>query len=170
MITIVSERSNGDYKAPTVTRQFSVGRAFTSLVKYELGFGGKVVAIEPTKLSTRTLVLACVDDTHFSGPETEMAVLNQAAATFVQIKNNPGVKEALVDRVMATTQGVPLLVAHGHGLIMGQPIAKAVAALAVAKDPSDFKAITALKENDLYALVELVLDGSSLVEALKLTA
>lgn len=167
MITIVSERRNGSFQAPTVTRQVSVGLAFTSLVKYELGFGGKVTSIDRGGLSLRTLVMACVDDTRFTGPEEEMAVLNRAAATFVQIKNEPSVKDALVDRVMETTQGVPLLVAHGHGLIMGQPVARAVAALAVAKNPSDFKALTALKENDLFALVELVLDGSPLEEALK---
>lgn len=77
MIHITNSRVNGG--PPDVIEQDKPGpRAFTSLVQYELGYGGRVIEIEPTRLVAQTRVMDTVDTVTFSGPEDEMRPLYTA--------------------------------------------------------------------------------------------
>lgn len=56
----------------------STDEALITLLKYELGYGGRPVDITPTRVTVVTHVLSCEDTTHFEDSEADMLPIHQA--------------------------------------------------------------------------------------------
>jgi hypothetical protein len=73
--------------------------AFDDMVRFELGYGGQVIALEQAKVTIRTCIMSCVDETTFSGSEQDMAPLIEVAALWLRIRADAGLQDRLLSRV-----------------------------------------------------------------------
>lgn len=155
MIHVTNSRVNGG--PPHITEQDKPGpRAFTSLVQYELGYGGRAIEVEPARVVVQTRVMDTVDTVTFSGPEDEMRPLYTVAALHSLVLRQQ--REAIVQN--AADQSVqlnlsPLLLSMSAGFLTGIPSTKA-AVLTFLQVPVDWLtdlAPTSLE--DLCAVAEV---------------
>lgn len=117
-IRITFERTNGTYKCPASVDERSIENAVESLLIYEIGYGGSVIDITPTKVVVRTYVMACVDVTQYEGAEKDMEPLVAIAIAAARLQKEP-LSDSVIDQVMQFTGGKPLIVMLGAGLITG---------------------------------------------------
>lgn len=113
--------------------------AYRNLVKHELGFGAHVIGLSETEVKTRVSFLGCVDDTVFSGPKEEMALLVEAVAIHLTVRGESQVLDKLIKAtctVLASAtpgnQGVPeeeqrispLIASLAGGMVLGEMVMK----------------------------------------------
>lgn len=158
MIKVTSERNNG-CQGPTMISERTVGRSLMSLCKFELGFGGRLIEVKPTKLVTLTHVMSCEDRTTFEGPEKEMKTLSLAALLFMNMSKTG--ESELMDRMIEFTGGRPLLITAFGGLsevLHRVPISLAAAALAVGFVETDIKPLSKMDLDDSYAAMDVAFE------------
>jgi len=84
-------------------------QALTSLVVFELGYGGRITEVAAVdgqiSIAVLTKILQCVDTTVFSGSEAEMNVLLEFLSYYVAILKNrdsPRLKESVFKALVGT--------------------------------------------------------------------
>lgn len=85
MIEYTTTRYDGRYEH-TIKRSLTQGRAVISLIRFELGFGGTVTHITPTKVVVQTPVFGKMDVTAFEGGKEEMRPLVEGTQVFHSLK------------------------------------------------------------------------------------
>jgi hypothetical protein len=135
MISVWGERFNGELHRDVPPRHNkSIQDALNSLVKYELGYGGRVANIfevgENIQIKTVTQVLACIDTTWFEGSREEMLPLVTACHLWSQVVQK-GTPEGLIDQLMKVTEGNPMLLTMTAPLLIGGSRVKGISLLAM---------------------------------------
>lgn len=89
MITLHQSRFDGyeDHQYPVQERK--VVQALWSALHFELGFGGRVVDFEPTRIVIRTPVFGKVDTSTFTGSKEEMRLLAEGVGLFLAANRRP---------------------------------------------------------------------------------
>lgn len=139
---------------------------------YEIAYGGRVVELSETKVTTKTQIMNCVDYTDFSGPKEEMEVLVAVAALCVKhdARNHPASFDAAAEQTRRVTGGNPLLVKLGGDYILGQFSIRNVLA-AVLGFEDKIEAFSHLSLKDAIAAAMLAYSGDcSIDEALELAS
>ncbi len=161
MILVEYRRFNGA-EAPVMVHTRTSADALTSLVKYEIGFGGRIIEVTATRVVVSTTVLGCKDVVIFSGDVEEMRrlVLAAQAATYVfsEKESVRALAEGTIDAMKqcgADEHGRmrPFLSAHLAPLIAGGAVGKI--ALFAAMEVEDDSALRRLSPLSLDQLVEL---------------
>ena len=122
MISNTNQRFNGEDHPPIVRKQ-SVNDALESLVIYELGYGGKIIKIEHTKLVIFTQVLGAQDTVTFEGPEDEMLPLLKFCAVYAQVSDHDEINKAVINNALnrlGPLSGKPLFVTGALPMFVGQ--------------------------------------------------
>jgi hypothetical protein len=87
MIRIENRRSKGGVPGfDAYPQEVDKWQALKSLAIYELGFGGFVWGVSPTKIVIKTHFLSDVDINTFTGPEDEMKLLVEFIACHLTLK------------------------------------------------------------------------------------
>jgi hypothetical protein len=169
MISVYSQRIRGN-ESPfsPITKELSSEAALEEFIIYELGYGGQITDVTKISVTVVTYVMSCQDTTTYSGSPLEMKRLIAAAVTSMMVRNDPKVKDILVDRVYKATQGVPLLVVLSSGMITGNLVAQ-IATIVAFDLQESLEDLKKLSVKTLFAIGSLVSEGTcSLQEALKL--
>src|SRR3990167_9526311 len=82
-------------------------KALENMVLFELGFGGFVTDLSPTKVVVETHVLGKKDTTIFEGPPEEMEFIVKVAAHHVMIRRDETMRSALVEGAVAFLGTLP---------------------------------------------------------------
>lgn len=180
MITVEFRRFNGG-ETPAMTHQKTAAAALTSLVKYEIGFGGRITEVDATRIVACTVVMGCIDTVIFTGSPEEMQRLVRAAEMVTIIYGARNTREVLAESTASVIGGVckergegmrPFCVAHLAPLITGGGVAKVAlfAAMDVEDKPTALR-LSLLSLDDLVELAEIAQgSGTSLIEAARALA
>lgn len=155
-------------------KEMTPDQAIESFLIYEVGYGGVVTKLTATEVVIVTKVLACTDTTTFSGTEEEMALLHKFAELAVvldphQKDYNRPLFDAAINLIEKWSDGVPLLVAMGHGMTFGTVSVAMILGFMVPDEPPEVhKALVKANKKDALAAVLLALRGAcTLREALE---
>jgi hypothetical protein len=161
MIIVEYRRFNGA-EAPVMVHERTKSAALTSLIKYEIGFGGRIIEVTPTRVVVTTTVLGCKDVVIFSGDAEEMRRLvlaaQAAACVFAEKESVRALAKGTIDAMKkcgADEHGRmrPFLSAHLVPLIAGGAVGKI--ALLSAMEVEGETAVRRLSPLSLDMLVEL---------------
>ena len=144
-------------------REDSVVGALGSLMLFEIGYGGKVVAINQTKIITETRIFSCVDTMIFEGEEREMEPLLRGVYYAVQAQHEEGFTDSSVDyqiRLLGEEiKGVPFYVAMTYPFVVGR-VARPAMMLALGyAEEEDIRAAMHLRTEDMVPALELHRDN-----------
>ena len=158
MITIFNERINGDYVCSPISRDSGLFDAMVSLLKYELGFGGKIVEITKERVKIVTHVLSCVDTTTFSGSEEDMLPLVQATLLWAKLSSDEFVVDEILKKswnMIANKAGTasPLIATKFLPMIVGQSKYIVVMAMIAGIDAVDILKVD--NNSDKLAIIQL---------------
>lgn len=166
MITVENRRLNGGTEAhKPFFNETTVKRALESLLVYELGYGGVIEEITPTKVVVKTRIMSCIDTTIFTGSEEDMAMLVEAAsisldADIVKMvtkdKADNGIADAISTYVLKKTNGNPLLISLGSGMMLGSISIRLIMVI-ILQSKQYAKKLMKLKVDDLFAIFSMVI-------------
>ena len=144
-------------------REDSVVRALGSLMLYEIGYGGRVVAINQTKIITETRIFSCVDTMIFEGEEREMEPLLRGVYFATQAQHEEGFIDSSVDyqiRLLGEEmKGVPLYIEMTYPFVVGR-VARPAMMLALGyAEEEDIRAAMHLRTEDMVPALELHRDN-----------
>jgi hypothetical protein len=173
MITINNLRTRGNEPpfAPIVN-ETSIQKALENLLIYELGYGGIVTDITPTSVTTVSHVMGCVDTTIFTGSEEEMQLLTIAASIAVNRdlveavygKNESGMADAISDYILRVTEGKPLLIEMGSGMLIGKINARLIM-ITMLQSFKNVNRLIGLNASTLFSILCLVLIDKEPIES-----
>lgn len=152
------------------TRICSPEAGVYSILKYELGYGGRVVEAEEDHLVIQTQVLAANDTVTVTLETTEESRLMFTALKYwYDASKEVNQDEALMDKFMKMTGGNAFLVTHGLPVIFGAAKVRRTLLLCMGlgDKPEIVERLQGLEEKDLVAIAELVREGSSWEEAIE---
>jgi hypothetical protein len=155
---VISQRNRGSEKFDPMTSVRTLSDALEYILVYELGYGGQIVSLKETEVTTVTSVMNCIDTTVFKWAKEEHKVVMDVIATYVAIKKASEEKpiyDKLIDQVMAFTGGNPLKIKMAAGVIMGQPAVKATLLHLIGSE-EHLDHLKKLKSKDLFAVFDLV--------------
>lgn len=156
--------------------------ALNSMVVFELGYGGFVTDLSPTKVVVETHILSTKDTTIFEGSKKEMELIVKVAAHHVAIMSDETSRNTLVKKSVdflgnlpKEIGGVPLYIAMMSPFLMGGPSTAVALLFAVGiTDPEVVKTLAPISLKNLMAAVELHLETGAplpeIVREMKLTA
>lgn len=150
---------------PPLVVERTLDSAFNALVTCELAFGCQIKEVMPTRIETVTYVMGCVDTTIIEGSENEMSLLVEASILYLEMQGNRERRyhDAVIDKVMRLTSGIPLLVKMGSDMIMGGMHVRA-ALTGMLGDYTYVAQIMKMKMDDLCTVVLLVRNEDVSVE------
>jgi hypothetical protein len=170
MIEIHASRADAGYVHDVhnyPVRKASLSEAIRSLVRFELGYGGRVVEISETRIKVITIVLSKIDTTIFIGTKEEMEPLLVAVAVFMDGHKLYGM-DRLVNDVMNLTKGKALLVAHASGLIAGGKFVKPATMIALLNNIDHYELLKDAEYDDFLTACELLREGNTIEEVIDL--
>lgn len=131
MIQMTFERIHSGYPTPPICRKATAEEAFGMLVENELGFGGQVLEVTPTRVVVRTNVLSCVDTATFEGNLEEMRHLFEIAAYYSVAMSDKEIFSRTSDKVFRVLDfkgdGVKPLHLHlAGGMLFGASLIVAI--------------------------------------------
>lgn len=142
----------------------SAERALASMVVYELGCGGFVTDLSPTKVVVETHIFGGTKDTTiFNGPKEEMELIVKVAAHHAALMSDETSRSTLVEKAVDFLEtlpkeigGLPLYIAMTTPFIMGGLSAAVALLFAVGiTDLEVVKGLAPISLKDLVAAVEL---------------
>lgn len=150
----------------TLTRTPEAGAY--SILKYELGFGGRVQSIDEKQMTVKTCVLTKVDTVvvefeHDAEYRLMLAMLHHWHQAVEDVDVGE-IAESCVD----TAKGNALLITHGMSLLVGASRVKRalLLALGLADKPKVIERLAQVDDQEIVAVAELVGEGCSYEEAL----
>lgn len=142
----------------------STAEALKSMVVYELGYGGVITELSPTKVVVETHIFGGTKDTTiFEGPKEEMELIVKAAAHHAALIGDEASRNVLIEKSVdflgtlpKEVGGLPLFIAMTAPMIMGEmsTVAALLASVGIT-DPEVVKTLVPISLKDLMAAVEL---------------
>jgi hypothetical protein len=170
-------QKDGQVFGPDVYEK-SLAKTLESLLLYEIGYGGTVTDLMPTKVTVLTRVMGCIDTVTLEGSEEDMELIVEAATLSIATDpyndaNDMKYREAVIDRIMSATSGSPLRIKLMGDMIKGESHLKVLLISLILKEEQTINqygsVLVKLKAKDLFALFTLVrLDNVELSEAIAL--
>lgn len=151
-------RTRGWEKFDPIVNNRSLSQGIEHLMLYEFGYGGFITVLEKCKVSVRTSVMSCVDDTVFEWEKEESAVMLDIISTYVAVKekfSEDKTQDVLNDRVMAVTGGNPLKIKLCSGVITGNPPVRATLMQLIGSE-KHLDQLRKLNTKDLFTVFDLV--------------
>lgn len=177
MIRYLTQRyePDGSLCGDPVIREMTPGHATTSLVRFELGYGGHVTALEPTRVVVRTSMFGRYDITEFSGDAGEMMPLMRALCFWLeaQQKHGPAHVARTADQAVRLGLNRPLMLQMFASLMWSPMVPSAIcvaADLPAEKIHSLLETPQKLDDKQFDPVMELIIDGQPVEEALALLA
>ena len=154
-------------------RTKSISDSLTSILLYEIGYGGNIAFLEPTKVIIVTHVMGCKDTSTFEGTEEDMSLIVEAAA--YSVLTNPvgehASKEytnAVMEQIMGVTKGNPGLLSMAGGILLGGSSLKNTLIM-MCKSPEHNSELGKISNKDLMTIVIMVrLENVSIEDAIAL--
>jgi hypothetical protein len=152
-------RTRGNEKSfdPIVNNK-SLSAGIEHLLVYEFGYGGQITAIEECKITVRTYVMGCVDDTTFEWKEEENKVMHDVISTYAAVKKatqEKPIQDMIVNQIMHITNGKPLSIKMVADFIAGNMPVKATL-LELIGSEKHIDQLKKLKNKDLFPIFDLV--------------
>ncbi len=147
--------------------------ALTSLILYEIAYGGHISALSETSVEVKTDIMSCKDRTVFTGSVEEMRPLYLAAAAAAHVMHVH--KDAIIEgaanalgKLPESVGGNALFVTHSAGLFLGAaPSMIAICAVAT-QDEEEMKLLSSLNLQQAMAVVRLQAENKcALTEAMR---
>ena len=143
-------------------------KALDILINAELRFGAKVIVLEPNRVQVKTVVFGSEDVTTWSGECPEVEILYRIAAFYEWAKSvvlgTPEINQAMMDRLMEFSKGLPLLLVHGSGMVLGRKWAH-IALLAMLTHEKDLNIPVTVCFSDVYtAFCMIYAEGYSVAD------
>lgn len=178
MINYENSQSRNFEQFPSCERELSAEKALRCLVAEELGFGGSVVGLLPTKVIVEQDILNWKNIATFTGSQKEMEFIFNVAAHHIVLMNDKTNQGAIVGKAMdfiTTTisnkkiSDVSRYVATMSSFLMGRTSASIALLFAAGiTDLETMKAAATISLEDLVISVELHRKtGASLTEIIK---
>lgn len=176
MITITQQRIRGDEPpfSPD-TYDTTISDALERFLLFEIGYGGRITGLSNTSVTVTTFVMSCKDTMILSGTEDEMRLLVEAACHSMMVDPiGDETPEEYKDKVMSlavkVTNGNPLMLKLGGGLILGGFSLKAILISMIGVASQEYvQELMKYQNKDLFVCMELVrIDGVPIEEALDL--
>lgn len=139
-----------------------------AILKYELGYGGRVQSIDEDRMVVKTRVLAKIDTVTVEF-ETDEEHKMMAAALHYWLQAVDDVDPVeVVEPFIKATKGNAFLITHALPLIVGQSRVKRtlLLALGLADKPDVVKRLVEVGPEETVAVAELVREGYSYEDAL----
>lgn len=157
-----TSRYNGAPDPWVVERDFTLGNALVSLIKYELGFGGSVQELSATRIVVKTSFFGNYDIVEFSGAEDAMRPLLLGVGAYSEVRKSA--HEALVFSTLEVLRlpggGYrPLDVATLGPFLIGQAPVKLALLVAAGIEPTE--AMLTHTTEDVAAVVQMALDDDA---------
>lgn len=102
-----------------VAENISIETMVENLFKYELGYGGTVTSLTPTRIIVDTPVMDKEDRTVFEGEEDELRPLCALVSLFYASQDDERIKGEFVLYATEKLKGHPGLISWSYGLITG---------------------------------------------------
>jgi hypothetical protein len=170
MIHITYERID-EFESKPSQHDEKIGKAFQSLVEYELGFGGVVTILTPTKIVVKTPIFSKMDISTFEGDEAELRPLVEIASLFVACNENK-MRKPIIEAVSSLFTGKStLVITHFGPFMLGSSITKSAVICYLAEDSPSESLVKHLSEyelKELIALASLVAEGNKRNEVMSL--
>lgn len=148
------DRNYGDEERLGTIENAPLENALETLLKFELGFGGKVTAASKTSLEVTTPVLAKIDRTVFLGTEEEMDPLLQVIGTYFGVQKQVGdqVTDTIGSHLVKITKGNPFLITNLFPIERGTSLTKMALVCLLTNDEEE---ALSFKGKDLEELILL---------------
>lgn len=163
-------RNDGHEEHDLGTQQRSPEDGVYSILKYELGFGGRVISMDESRVTLRTNVMGKVDTVivTLETKEERQLMFTMLHHWHDASKEVDGNKE-LIQILCEKLEGNPLLITHGLPVFLGEHKIRRtmLLCLGLADKP---EVVTALRGHDdasMVAIAELVSEGHTWEEALE---
>jgi len=181
MIKSISQRYEpfGDLCGPPIERNQPEGKALAGFLKFEVGFGGKIVQIESDderlefEVHTSLFLGRRYDRTLYKAKIEDAKMMALAIKALVTATNNDEFTEARINFLARVLEGnAALVISSGAGLLMGAGLARAVALSVLGRDVKEEHAESFVEQmkqfnsDTLYTFLELNIDDGIPVETL----
>jgi hypothetical protein len=152
---IYGERYNGELcKDVPAKHKVTPQKALYSMLKWELGYGGKVKNISETEIVTETQIFACTDTTYFTGTKEEVSLLLKALSVYYQVTKF--CQDPVITGVCKTLAGQTTLVVVNYGpILIGTAYAKTTMLATFCETEEDVKKFKDLELEALVPMFEL---------------
>jgi hypothetical protein len=149
----------GEAKPYITTRDEVFLKATKQVLECEFKWGARLSELTPTKITTVTNVMGCIDTTTITGSIEEMELLFKAACNYSYLKDlslKPEYREALGQKAMRVSGGNPAVLELAVGLIVGEgPYRGTLFALFCEQDAAVLDKIKAFDNETLWSMIEL---------------
>jgi hypothetical protein len=175
MITVTQNRNKGGGDVYNSIHDWTLSKSLNVLISCELGFGGQLMEVTPTRVVVQTEVMGCIDITIFEGTEEAMVMLVKTAHIANHVRhlsmstdNINHISKNLLD----FSEGSPAVIAMAAGMFIGAGIVKGtIIALLAGDDESVLPQLSAFSKDMLLTLLELhVENGVSCKDLIELAA
>ena len=165
MIAVKQTRNNGMFH-DFGTQEMSAREAAGILMLAEIAFGGRVKEISPERIFVETNVMGCIDQTAFTGPSDEMAMLHNCLDTYFAARENKIVHGQGIARAVRISGGNPGVLSLCPELLAFGRLARVSFLVGIGlTDPEEIKIAMSVPDEDLDAALALRLEeGVSIAE------
>lgn len=163
--------SHDGYEYPSLERKLLPSQAVTHILRFELGWGGRVIEATETSLTLRTSCMSKVDVDTYSGTPAEMETLHRAVSIWAQLRGIARcMTDAVADRVQGLVPSVNIVqtVSHIKG---GSKVVDLAMARLVDLNETDCKEAMSLGQDVLDPIIQLMLEtGAEFRECMEVAA
>ncbi|MGB4768324.1 MAG: hypothetical protein WBP22_03635 [Candidatus Saccharimonas sp.] len=172
MIEYTTTRHSGP-RQDTIVREKKVGDSLISLVRFELGWGGQVIEMTETRITTRTPIFDFIDITTFEGSIDEMRVLVVATSLFYELQDDDTLKSRATQGALNTISHLreglsPRNIKDFGPVLANGEFVKAALVGAMCTDPALLETILLRPIDDVADAIEMGLDANEMGVALEL--
>ena len=164
---------DGRLCGPSMERDETPGLATTRFLRFELGYGGRLTKVEPTRVEVYTSMMGRYDITIFSGTKEEMLPMMYAISFWAAAQKKHGKQhnEKTADAAIKAGLNTPLLITMITTVMFGGWVNPALCASAnLTPEQAETLLDQKLDKDTFDSIIELVIDGSSFEESLALAA
>lgn len=164
MITVFQERSKGGGDNYNSIHDWTLSKAMNVFISCELGFGGVLMEVTPTRVVVETKVMGCLDKTTFEGTEEAMALVYKTAHISNHVRHLSLSTEHinhLAKEMMDFSKGSPRIIAMAAGMFLGAGVVKGtIIALLAGDDQEALPLLAPFNKDMLLTMLELHIENN----------
>lgn len=155
MIAVKQTRNNGEFH-DFGKEEMPAREAALILMLCEVGWGGRIEEQTDGHIHVRTNVMGCLDDTYFTGPADEMAVLHNCLEAYHTCRQDRRIHEAGIARATRLSGGNPGVLSICPELLAFGRLSKVAYLIGIGiTEAADIKAAMSVDEDDFRPLLDL---------------